>query len=136
MTIRTYSELSKLKTFEERFEYLKLGGKPFDVTFGFERFLNQRFYQSYEWKKARRDTIARDLGLDLGVKGYDIHDNIIVHHMNPIRPEDIEDFNRDIVDPEFLITTRLSTHNAIHYGDSNHLILGHVERKPGDTKLW
>lgn len=136
MIIRSYSELSELKTFEERFEYLRIGGQAFGETFGFERYLNQGFYQSAEWKSARNKVIARDLGRDLGIEGFDIFDKVIVHHMNPMLPIDIVSYNDDILNPEYLITTSLNTHNAIHYGNSDNLVLPPVERRPGDTKLW
>lgn len=134
--IRTYRELSRIETFKERFEYLVLGGEVGRDTFGFERYLNQNFYRSRQWKLARDHVIARDLGRDLGIEGHEIHDRIVVHHMNPITPEDIVHGDVDILDPEFLITTTHDTHNAIHYGfepPSKYVL---VERTPGDTKLW
>lgn len=134
--IRTYSELSKFKTFEERYRYLALGGGVCDPTFGNDRWVNQQFYASREWKLARRDVIARDLGCDLGVEGYEIHGRIVVHHMNPMVLEDISEGHLSIMDPEFLITTTHDTHNAIHYGDERQLPRPLVERAPGDTKLW
>lgn len=136
MITRTYSELRQLQTFEERFDYLKLGGSVSQDTFGFDRYINQSFYRSTEWRKVRNDVIARDLGRDLGVEGFDIHTKIVVHHMNPMVPRDIIDEFDGILDPEFLITTSLNTHNAIHYGSSGTLILPDPERFPGDTKLW
>lgn len=136
MRIRTYSELVQHKTFEERFRYLALRGDVGDATFGFDRYINQMFYASREWKQARRDVIARDLGCDLGVEGYEIHEKIYVHHMNPMSLDDIVETNMDIVNPEFLITTSHRTHNAIHYGDERLLPRPLVERRPGDTKLW
>lgn len=136
MITRTYSELRQLQTFEERFDYLKLGGSVSQDTFGFDRYINQSFYRSTEWRKVRNDVIARDLGRDLGVEGFDIHTKIIVHHMNPMVPRDIIDELDGILDPEFLITTSLNTHNAIHYGSNGTLILPDPERFPGDTKLW
>lgn len=136
MVFRTYSQLSALETFKERFEYLTIGGSVGRETFGPERYLNQGFYTSFEWKRVRDEVIARDLGCDLGVSGHDIYDKIIIHHMNPIQPEDIVHGNPDIIDPEYLISTRHETHNAIHYGDQKLLIMGLQERKPGDTKLW
>jgi hypothetical protein len=134
--IRTYSELVKFETFEERFRYLALSGVVGDPTFGYDRWLNQDFYSSREWKLARRDVIARDLGCDLGIEGYEIHERALVHHMNPMVLEDLSEGNRSIVDPEFLITVTHRTHNAIHYGDERQLPRPIVERKPGDTKLW
>lgn len=136
MITRTYSELRKLKTFEERFDYLKLGGSVSQDTFGFDRYINQSFYRSAEWRKVRNDVIARDLGRDLGVDGFDIHAKIIVHHMNPMVPRDIINEFDGILDPEFLITTSMNTHNAIHYGSEGTLLLPDTERFPGDTKLW
>lgn len=134
--IRRYSELRLLNTFEERYNYLRIGGYVGESTFGFERYLNQSFYRSREWKRTRDVVIARDEGLDLGVPGYEIYDRVIIHHMNPMTIEDIENGSEDILDPEFLITTTHRTHNAIHYGDQSLLIRPLVERRPGDTKLW
>lgn len=135
-TIRTYAELSQRKTFEERFKYLALHGDVGSATFGFDRYMNQMFYMSAEWKHIRQHVIARDLGCDLGVEGYEIHDRVYVHHMNPLTPDDIFEGNESMVDPEFLITTTHRTHNAIHYGDERLLPRPLIERKPGDTKLW
>ena len=136
--MKTYSELSKLETFEERFNYLKLDGKVGTETFGFDRYANQAFYKSREWKKARREVIIRDKGCDLGIEGYDINEpgRIRIHHLNAISMEQI--LNRDpiIFDPENLICTTQRTHNAIHYGDEGQIAKGPVERKAGDTKLW
>lgn len=136
MKTRRYSELKRLRTFEERFEYLKLGGIVGDSTFGFDRWLNQAFYKSREWQDARSVVIARDYGCDLGISGYEIHSGLIVHHMNPMSMDDISHGEDWIIDPEFLITTSLTTHNAIHYGDESLLPRGPIVRKPGDTKLW
>ena len=136
MRIRTYSELRRLPTIMERFEYLQLRGEVGSATFGSDRWLNQYFYKSREWRDARDYVIVRDNGCDLGVPGYEIHADLVVHHMNPIREKDIEEGNPDIVDPEFLITTSLLTHNAIHYGDASLLPRGLTTRKPGDTTLW
>lgn len=136
MTTRTYTELSRIDSFFGRYEYLKLGGRVGAETFGFDRHLNQAFYKSKQWLAARDYAIARDLGNDLGVEGYAIHDRVLIHHMNPIEPDDIIFGNFDIIDPEFLITTTHETHNAIHYGDESHLRSNLVERSPGDTKLW
>lgn len=136
MRIRTYTELSRLETFEERFEYLSLSGEVGRETFGFDRFLNQDFYRSRQWRSARNFVIARDLGNDLGVEGFSIHDRILVHHMNPMTPEDIAHGDESILDPEYLITTKHNTHNAIHYGDASFLQTTFVERTPGDTTLW
>lgn len=133
---RTYSELTSIFSFEDRYEYLKLGGLVGDPTFGHERWLNQEFYNSFEWKRVREAVIARDEGCDLGVRGYEIHDRIYIHHMNPMRAEDIVAGNGDILDPEFLISTTHRTHNAIHYSDARHLVKPLVERRPGDHILW
>ena len=134
--IRRYSELRHIPTFEERFDYLKLNGSVGRETFGFDRYINQRFYTSKEWRDIRYYVIARDLGLDLGAEGYEINSRILIHHMNPIVVDDILHKNDDILDPEFLITTCHNTHNAIHYGDSSLLPKPLVERSRGDTKLW
>lgn len=136
MKIRTYSELSQLDTYKERFLYLKLDGAVGHDTFGFDRYLNQKFYQSIEWKRIRDQVIVRDNGCDLGVDGYDIHARIYIHHMNPILPKDIVDQTEFLLNPEYLICTTHSTHNAIHYGDEDLLILGPVERTPNDTCPW
>lgn len=125
-----------METFEERFEYLELKGVVGKSTFGFDRWLNQAFYRSREWKDARSFVIARDNGCDLGVSGYDVFFDPLVHHMNPLSAEDIESGENWIIDPEFLITTSLRTHNAIHYGDASLLPKGPTIRRPGDTKLW
>ena len=134
--IKSYTELRRLKTFEQRFKYLMLRGVVGDQTFGFDRWINQQFYTSSQWKRARRDVIARDLGCDLGIEGHDIYDKVFVHHMNPMTFEQIDEGDASILDPEFLITVRHDTHNAIHYGDENLLPKPMVERRPGDTKLW
>ncbi len=135
--IRTYSELIALPTFEERFEYLKLGGRVGADTFGFDRIFNQRFYQSKEWKSIRDFIIVRDCGCDLGMEGYEIHgQKIFIHHMNPIMLKDIELSTDFLLDPEFLITTVHNTHNAIHYGDSNLIPKTLIERSPHDTCPW
>lgn len=134
--IRTYSELSRLKTFDERFEYLKLDGKVAKPTFGFERYLNQLFYTSGPWREARDKVIIRDNGCDLGLDGYEIFGRIYVHHMNPITAEDIRLRRPWILDPEFLICVSWDTHQAVTFGDKNLLAKLMVERHPGDTKLW
>lgn len=123
-------------TYEDRFRYLALGGGVADLTFGAQRYMNQQFYRSNAWKSARRVVINRDEGCDLAVPGYDIHHGIEVHHMNPITMDDLEDFNPDILDPEFLITVTHITHNAIHYGDERQAPRQFEERELGDTKLW
>lgn len=134
--MRTYDRLKRMKTFDERFEYLKLTGKIGNETFGVDRYLNQVIYRSAEWKKTRRNVIIRDLGRDLGVEGYEIYGIIIIHHMNPITIE--QAMNRDpiIFDMKYLISTSLTTHNAIHYGDESIIPRLSNERRPGDTKLW
>lgn len=135
--IKSYSELQRLGTFEERFAYLKLNGAVGASTFGFDRYLNQDFYRSDLWKRARRNVIARDYGCDVGLTGFEIHDRVYVHHMNPMSAEDIKHSNVDILDPEYLICVTHNTHNAIHYGDERLLRRRQVvERRPGDTKLW
>nr|DAF86186.1 MAG TPA: HNH endonuclease bacteriophage, HNH Endonuclease, DNA.52A [Siphoviridae sp. ctuk37] len=135
--IRTFSELSRIESFEDRYEYLRLNQDPGDQTFGFERYLNQSFYHSTEWRQARQKVILRDDACDLGVPGHDIYGKILVHHMNPIRPEDLEgEFNPDILDPEYLICVRHDTHNAIHFGDASLLPKPLVERTPNDTIPW
>lgn len=136
MKIRRFSELKKLKTFEERYDYLKLNGSVGIETFGFDRYLNQKLYSLDEWKKARRIVILRDGGCDLGIPGYDILDKIIIHHMNPITRDNIIHHDPDIFNPDFLICTTFNTHNAIHYGDESLLPKLPIERTPGDTKLW
>lgn len=136
MTIRTYSELIRLPTIEERFSYLALKGSVGDSTFGFERYLNQQFYRSRQWRLVREHVMIRDNGSDLGVSEFPIRHQLVIHHMNPMTAEDIADGNPDILDPEFLITTTPTTHNAIHYGDERALPKPFVERRPGDTKLW
>ena len=134
--LRTYSDLIRLPTFEERFDYLSLDGQIGTATFGFDRYLNQRFYSSTEWKKVRNFVLARDEACDLGIEGLDIKYMPLIHHMNPIQPKDLEEFNPDILEPEFLITTTKNTHNAIHFGDRSRLTLRVVERQPNDQAPW
>jgi len=134
--IRSYSELVNLETFDERFDYLKLGGKLGRATFGFDRYINQQFYRSREWHDARAYTIYRDQGCDLGIPGYEIHVELLIHHMNPMSVDDILHRENWILDPEFLITTKHDTHNAIHYGSNNPYPKVVLERRPRDTKLW
>lgn len=133
---KTYSEMSRYASFTDRFEYLKLGGSVGAATFGFDRYINQEFYSSWEWKNARQQVILRDNGCDLGIEGYEIHADILVHHLNPMSPNDVIHDEAWILDPEFLITTTKNTHNAIHYGDRSLLRTPFVARQPGDTKLW
>lgn len=141
MSIRTYSELITLPTFIDRFNYLRLDGRVGEETFGFDRYLNQRFYKSDEWLKVRDIVILRDTGFgdyckDLGIDGHDIHERILIHHMNPITKDDILQKSKYLLDPEFLICTIDSTHRAIHYGDENQLITEPIERRRNDTCPW
>ena len=136
MIIRTYSELIKFPTFEERFRYLQLKGVVAAETFGFDRYLNQVFYRSQRWKEIRDYVIIRDNGCDLGVEGHEIYGRIIIHHMNPIRISDIEKESDFLLNPEYLISTIHNTHNAIHYGDESLLITAPVERSKNDTCPW
>lgn len=133
---RTFTELVQLSTFEDRFRYLSLKGIVGESTFGFERHLNQKFYTSREWRLIRDEVITRDYGCDLAMPGFEIYDRILIHHMNPITPDDIAHGNADILDPEYLISVTHRTHNAIHYGDKHLLALPVIERRPGDTALW
>lgn len=135
-TIRTYSEMIALPTFEERYEYLRLGGRVGEDTFGFDRYLNQVFYRSQRWKSIRDQIIIRDGGRDLAAEGYDIFGKILIHHMNPITVEDIERESAFLLDPEYLICVSHNTHNAIHYGDRSLLITAPIERRPNDTCPW
>ncbi len=132
--IRTYEELRSLRTFDERFEYLKLNGRVSDLTFGFDRYLNQIFYRSPIWLKTRRDIIVRDLGCDLGLDGYELYGKIIIHHMNPISKDDILNNADYLLNPNYLISTCLRTHNAIHYGEQSPNII--TERRMNDTCPW
>lgn len=135
--LRTYSELCKLQTFKERFKYLQLaGGRVGEDTFGFERYLNQQFYRTREWRRLRDELILRDNGCDLGVDGYNIYGRVIIHHMNPITKDDILNQTDYLMNPEFLICTTHNTHNAIHYGDESLLVLDPIERTKNDTCPW
>lgn len=136
MMIRTYSDLIRFQSFEDRYRYLALRGAVGDSTFGFDRYINQQFYRSRQWKQLRQHIIARDDGCDLAVPGYDIHQNLVIHHINPMTVDDVIHADPSILDPEFLITTTHRTHNAIHYGDESLLLLPFVDRRPGDTCLW
>ncbi len=136
MRNRTYSELQRLDTFEERYRYLALSGQVGDATFGFDRYMNQMFYSSSQWKRVRNIVMIRDNNCDLGIAGHEIHDTVYIHHMNPMEPDDIKHSRPEILDPEFLISVTHRTHNAIHYGDESQLLQPFVERQPGDTKLW
>lgn len=139
MIVRTYSELRRLSTFEDRYHYLRLSGIVGESTFGFDRYLNQMFYQSREWKSARNRVIIRDNGCDLGIEGREIQGSIIIHHMNPVPVEELRfrGYNfEDLLDPEYLISTVLNTHNAIHYGDERLLLRDPIERTRNDTCPW
>lgn len=131
-----YKDLSKLNTFEERFRYLKLLSKVGVETFGFDRYINQRFYRSAEWKRVRDTVIMRDNGCDLGIKDRVIFGKVLIHHMNPIAVTDIDNCSDILLNPDYLITVSLLTHNAIHFGDENQLIRVPKERKPNDTCPW
>ena len=136
MRIKSYSELRQLKTFEERYHYLKLRGGVGVATFGFDRHINQQFYRSTQWRYAREQVIARDLGCDLGLDGYEIYDKILIHHMNPMTVDHLQQGDADVLNPEYLITTTHRTHNAIHFGDEKLLAKPFVARRFGDTNLW
>ena len=136
MRIRTYRELIKMDSYKERYEYLRLSGSVGEDTFGFDRWLNQRFYRSGEWRRIRKPCIARDLACDMAVPGYEIHGPVYVHHMNPLTKQQILDGVEDMLSPEFLVCVSLDTHNAIHYGNEEQIIQDYVERKPGDTRFW
>lgn len=134
--IRTYDDLIKIDSFEDRFEYLKLSGAVGEDTFGFDRWLNQIFYKSKEWRRVRDEVIVRDMGHDLAHEDYPIKGKVIIHHMNPIFLDDLVDRTEFLLDPSYLICTSHNTHNAIHFSDQNLLPKKPIERKPGDTKLW
>lgn len=134
--IRTYSELIKLPTFEERYAYLRLGGRVGEATFGFDRYLNQMFYKSDEWLSIRDKVIVRDNGCDLGIEGREIESSIFIHHMNPISKKDILERSDFLLNPEYLICTIKNTHDAIHYGDENLLIKDPIKRRKNDTCPW
>ena len=138
MTIRTYSELSKLKTRKERFKYLKLNGVVGEETFGWDRYLNQMLYKDPRWLEVRDQVIIRDSGCDLGLEGFDIPDGarIIIHHMNPISKEDILHHFDEVINPEYLITTIKSTHDAIHFGSEDPMRYEPVMRTKNDTCPW
>lgn len=135
-TTKSYPELLTLHTFEERFEYLALKARIGEETFGFERWMNQTFYRSKEWRELRHEIIIRDNACDLGIPGFDIAERTIIHHIIPMTVDDLEDGNPLVLDPDNLITTTHNTHNAIHWGDKSLLRLPPVERRPGDTTLW
>jgi hypothetical protein len=134
--VKTYSELIKYNTFEERFQYLKLSGAVGVETFGFDRYLNQLFYKSYYWMKLRSEVILRDLSCDLAVEGFEISSRPVIHHMNPMRPVDLVQFDPKTIDIESLITVSFKTHMAIHYGSNRTIAVRPVKRMPGDTCLW
>lgn len=134
--IRTYSELIQLPTFEERFDYLRLDGVVGKDTFGFDRYLNQQFYRSSEWKRIRNQVIVRDNGCDLGIDEYEIHGRILIHHMNPISIEDLQYVSDLLMNPEYLICVSHRTHNAIHYGDESLIVTAPIERSQNDTCPW
>jgi len=135
--LRSYSELITIDNYNDRFKYLEIGGDVGVATFGFDRYLNQRFYKTSEWRKLRSEIIVRDNGCDLGVDGYEIGGLIIVHHINTVSVDDIKHKRFTLLlNPEYLISTSLNTHNAIHYGDETLLTSLPLERRPNDTKLW
>ena len=136
MSIKTYSELILLPTFEERFKYLQLNGRVGDDTFGFDRYINQKFYRSAEWKRIRDLVIMRDNGCDLALEGYEIYGRILIHHMNPITVKDVELNTEYLMNPEYLICVTHNTHNAIHYGDEKLINKGPVVRTKNDTCPW
>ena len=134
--LRTYTELASLQTFEERYRYLRLSGRVGEDTFGFDRFMNQKFYRSPEWKRVRDEVIVRDDGCDLGIEDRLIHGKILIHHMNPITEYDVRYMTDIMLNPEYLICVSHNTHNAIHYGDENLLIKDPIIRTPNDTCPW
>lgn len=136
MTIKCYSELIALPTFEERYRYLRLYGSVGKDTFGFDRIFNQMFYSSAEWKSVRDKVILRDMGCDLAIEGREIHGPITIHHMNPISLKDINEYSDFLINPEYLITTCHITHNAIHYGDEQLLVKDPIQRTRYDTCPW
>ncbi len=136
MKKRSYSELLQLGSFLERYEYLRLVGEVGNPTFGYDRYFNQQFYHSSEWRRARNEVILRDNGCDLGMPDYEIHGRIYIHHINPITKKDVEEFSERLLDPENLICVTFDTHNAIHFGDQRTLPKVPIERVPGDTCPW
>ena len=134
--VRTYTELSKMPTFMERFKYLSLKGKVGEETFGLDRFINQMFYNSYEWRRLRNEIIVRDNGCDLGIDGREIHERVLIHHMNPITIRDIQNRSDFLMNPEYLICTCKRTHDAIHFSNEEILYEDPIIRTPGDTCLW
>ena len=136
MSIRTYSELITIPTFEERFEYLQLKGSVGKDTFGYDRYLNQVLYRSPEWKRLRNQIIIRDCGCDLACDGYDVYGKVLIHHLNPITVEDVLARSRKVFDPDNLVCVSHNTHNAIHYGDVDLLVTGPIIRTKNDTCPW
>lgn len=137
MNDKSYSEMITMSEFDDRFRYAKLDGKVGMDTFGFDRYLNQQFYRSKEWKRLRDQIIIRDNGCDLGVPGHEIYGKIYIHHLNPLSPEDITESTEKLFDPNNLVCVSAETHNAIHYGDESILEKNKiVERSPGDTCPW
>jgi hypothetical protein len=136
MKTRSYSEMYRLDTLLSRFSYLKLNGFVGDKTFGYDRWINQQFYRSHQWRRVRLEVIRRDEGCDLGIDGYQIHKGLYIHHMNPMTRAQVIEGDESIFDPEFLITVSHSTHNAIHYGDETQLPGQVIVRTAGDTRLW
>lgn len=136
MIKRTYQELIELETFEDRFDYLQIRGLVGETTFGHERWMNQRFYTSVEWKAVRNEVLVRDLGNDLALPGYSIAGRPTVHHMNPMMVEELVSGTADVLDPRYLITVSHETHNAIHYGSRDNLRQPPIQRRPGDTVPW
>ena len=136
VNIRTYSELITFPTFEERYEYLRLGGKIGEETFGFDRYLNQTFYKTKEWLSIRDKVIIRDNGCDLAMEDREIYSRILVHHMNPITKDDVLKRSKYLLDPEYMICTTKNTHDAIHYGDKSLLLVSPIERRKNDTCPW
>ena len=135
--IRTYSDLKKLETFEERYKYLRLDGSVGAETFGFDRYVNQKFYKSEEWKSIRHQVIVRDGACDLGIHSEEIYGKVLVHHMNPLKIDDIKNTTDYLLNPEYLITVSMDTHNAIHYGSDNYSDKYNIiERRPNDTSPW
>ena len=136
MSIKTYSELIALPTFEERYEYLRLNGRVGEDTFGFDRYLNQNFYRSAEWRRIRDRVIVRDNGCDLAIDDRIIYGKILIHHMNPITDKDLFNLSDILLDPEYLICVSHNTHNAIHYGDGEWLVKDPIVRTKNDTCPW
>jgi hypothetical protein len=136
MRSKCYTDLREIRDFAGRYRYLRLNSSVGVATFGFDRWINQRFYTSSEWRHIRNLVIARDEGCDLGIPGYEIYDRIAIHHMNPVTVDDLVQGDESIIDPEFLISVSHATHNAIHYGDEKLLRKPLISRRPGDTKLW